>query len=171
MRASRWLASLACCCCVAREARACNRSDTSLCCNYADALYAAAGMGDEWCAIQPGVYEGSEFMIEYEGQTLSVTCPDGCGPGDAIDLEIPAAPGGGDGSSGEAPPMQVEVVVPDGCYPGMEFTVDFDGRTFLFRILENDQLVKFDQTRAYVKYKSDYLIGNGYSFWIKDGAN
>ena len=63
--------------------------------------------------------------------SVAITCPDGCGPGDAIDLEIPAPPGGGgDGSSGEAPPAQVEVVVPDGCYPGMEFTVDFDGRTF-----------------------------------------
>lgn len=62
--------------------------------------------------------------MEFEGQTLSVVVPEGCQPGDPINLEVdvPAA--------AEAPPSTVNVVVPDGCYEGDEFTVDFDGRQF-----------------------------------------
>lgn len=82
--------------------------------------------------VPDGVFEGQEFMLEYEGQQLAVTCPEGCGPGSEINLEIPVPEGGGAGPSGAAgaPPQQVEIVVPDGCYPGMEFTVDFEGREF-----------------------------------------
>ena len=58
-----------------------------------------------------------------------MVCPEGCGPGDEINLEIPAASGGA-GSGDAPPPSTVEVTIPDGCFPGMEFTVDFNGRTF-----------------------------------------
>ena len=44
-------------------------------------------------AVPDGVYAGQEFLMEYEGQQLSVTCPDGCGPGSSIDLEVPTATG------------------------------------------------------------------------------
>ena len=47
--------------------------------------------------VPDGVYAGNEFVLEYEGQQLSVVCPEGCGPGDEINLEVPAAPGGGGG--------------------------------------------------------------------------
>ena len=77
--------------------------------------------------VPEGVYAGDEFMLEFEGQQLSVTCPDGCQPGDAINLEIPAGDGGApDGGA----PQVVEITVPDGCFPGMEFTVDFNGQQF-----------------------------------------
>jgi len=79
--------------------------------------------------VPDGVYEGQEFIIEYEGQQLAVCCPDGCGPGSDIDLEVPAAPGGGGNASGAAPSL-VDVEIPAGCYPGTEFTVSFDGREF-----------------------------------------
>ena len=76
--------------------------------------------------VPEGAYEGQEFMLEYEGQQLTVCCPDGCGPGSDINLEIPVATGEG----GAAPPNLVDVCVPDGCFPGMEFTVSFDGQEF-----------------------------------------
>jgi len=77
--------------------------------------------------VPDGVYEGQEFTLEFEGQQLAVCCPDGCGPGSEINLEVPIATG----TSGAAPPSNmVDVVVPDGCFPGTEFTVDFDGRHF-----------------------------------------
>ena len=72
--------------------------------------------------VPDGVYEGHEFTMEYKGQSLTVVCPDGCGPGDDINLTIDL-PGG-------AAAKSVIVVVPDGCYPGDEFTVDFDGTSF-----------------------------------------
>ena len=31
--------------------------------------------------VPDGVFEGQEFLLEYEGQQLTVCCPDGCGPG------------------------------------------------------------------------------------------
>ena len=74
--------------------------------------------------VPDGVYEGDEFSIDFDGTTFNVVCPGGCGPGDAINLELDV-PG-----AEEAPPSTVTVVVPDGCFPGMEFTVDFDGRQF-----------------------------------------
>ena len=74
--------------------------------------------------VPGGVYAGHDFDVEYEGRQLTVTCPDGCGPGDEIDLEMPTSGDGG------APPQSVDVTVPDGCVPGDEITVEFDGRTF-----------------------------------------
>jgi len=71
--------------------------------------------------VPDGVYPGDEFTLTYEGTELSVTCPDGCGPGDAINLQIDAPPSG---------MQQVNVVVPPGCYPGSEFTVEFNGTSF-----------------------------------------
>ena len=50
--------------------------------------------------VPDGVYAGDGFVIEFDGQQLSVTCPDGCGPGDAINLEVPAGDGSGGGGSG-----------------------------------------------------------------------
>ena len=84
--------------------------------------------------VPDGVYEGQEFILEYEGQQLAVCCPDGCGPGSDINLEVPVATGapGGD----HAAPQLVDVVVPDGCYAGMEFTVDFDGQSFNITVPE-----------------------------------
>ena len=73
--------------------------------------------------VPDGVYAGQEFTLEYEGTQLSVICPDGCGPGDAINLSINLPPGG-------AAARSVNVVVPDGCFPGMEFTVEFEGTAF-----------------------------------------
>jgi hypothetical protein len=71
--------------------------------------------------VPDGVYGGDEFTLEYEGMVLSVICPAGCRPGDAVNLTV------------DVPPAQsnsVSVVVPRGCYPGDEFTVEFDGQTF-----------------------------------------
>jgi len=78
--------------------------------------------------VPDGVHAGHDFIIEYEGTQLTVCCPDGCGPGSDIDLEVPVATGA-DAASGAAPTL-VDVEIPDGCYPGMEFTVEFDGREF-----------------------------------------
>ena len=44
--------------------------------------------------VPDGVYENQEFVIEYEGQQLTVCCPEGCGPGVDINLEVPVATGG-----------------------------------------------------------------------------
>ena len=84
--------------------------------------------------VPDGVYEGNEFVLEYEGQQLTVTCPGGCGPGSDIDLEVPVGKGSGSGDPTGSPtsvlPNLVDVTVPDGCFEGMEFTVEYDGQSF-----------------------------------------
>ena len=72
--------------------------------------------------VPDGIGPGDEFIIEYDGRSLSVQCPDGCSAGMPIELEIPAA------AADTAPP--VEVVVPDGCHAGDTFLVEFNGREF-----------------------------------------
>ena len=73
--------------------------------------------------VPDGIGEGQEFVVDYEGQQLMVCCPSGCGPGSDINIEVPTG-------GGMAPPELVDVAVPDGCLPGMEFTVDFAGTSF-----------------------------------------
>ena len=63
--------------------------------------------------VPDGIFAGEEFLLEYEGQQLTVTCPDGCGPGSEINLEIPI-PEGGAGPSEGGPPQMVEISIPDG---------------------------------------------------------
>ena len=46
-----------------------------------------------------------------------------------IEVDLPVDNAGGP-SDGPPPPQQVEIIVPDGCWPGMEFTVEFEGRSF-----------------------------------------
>ena len=74
--------------------------------------------------VPDGIYEGQEFLLEYEGQQLAVICPDGCAGGDDIDLEVPIATGGA------AAPNLVDVAVPEGCFAGSEFTVTFGDQEF-----------------------------------------
>jgi len=80
--------------------------------------------------VPDGIYEGQEFLLEYEGQQLTVTCPDGCAAGDEINLEIPAAMGKENAPPAADGPRLVDVTVPDGCTAGMEFTVEFEGQSF-----------------------------------------
>ena len=73
--------------------------------------------------VPDGIIGGDDFLLEFQGLQLSVTCPPGCGPGDAIQIEVDV-PATADALE------QVEVTVPAGCFPGMEFSVDFGGTTF-----------------------------------------
>ena len=79
--------------------------------------------------VPEGIFAGDEFLLEFDGQQLSVVCPDGCQGGDAINLQIPVNDAPAEGAADGAP-NQVQVVVPEGCYPGDEFTVEFDGQSF-----------------------------------------
>jgi hypothetical protein len=96
---------------------------------HSDSAQRGANMSTEVTFTVPdGVYAGDEFMLEYNGTELMVLCPDGCGPGDAISLQLdlpqPLEAESGDG------PSQVTIVVPAGCYAGDEFTVEFNGQSF-----------------------------------------
>ena len=75
--------------------------------------------------VPDGVSAGQEFDIELDGMQFTVSCPSGCGPGDAIVIEVdsPAGPSAG-------APQQVEITIPDGCFPGDQFSVQLGDHTF-----------------------------------------
>lgn len=41
--------------------------------------------------VPDGVYEGQPFTVDFNGVNFEIVCPDGCGPGDNIVVELPAA--------------------------------------------------------------------------------
>lgn len=69
-------------------------------------------------AVPSDVFAGDAFLIDHGGQQLTVICPEGCGPGFTLQVEIPA------------PVSRVEVVIPDGLSAGDDFLIDFDGEKF-----------------------------------------
>jgi hypothetical protein len=81
--------------------------------------------------VPEGVTAGDEFRVEWDGETVLAVCPKGMRAGDIVSLHLdwPVAPPLEDSTARNALP-QIEVTVPLGCYPGMEFLVDFEGQTF-----------------------------------------
>lgn len=67
------------------------------------------------------------MAISYGGTEFTLCVPDGVSAGDTIDVDLPMDAGG---THEDVPPSPCTVIVPDGCYPGDEFTVELDGRTF-----------------------------------------
>lgn len=78
--------------------------------------------------IPEGIYCGDIFNVDYCGGTYDITCPDGCGPGMAIVVDLPA--GTPPEQPAETTTTPVEVVVPDGVFSGDYFSVDFAGMTY-----------------------------------------
>ena len=75
--------------------------------------------------VPDGVAAGDAFVVEYEGQQLTVECPHGCTAGDTINIEIDVP---------KSSTQQVEVVIPDGCVPGTDFTVEHAGSSFTITV-------------------------------------
>ncbi len=41
--------------------------------------------------VPDDVFAGEEFLVEFDGQQFNIAVPEGCGPGDPIQVEVPAA--------------------------------------------------------------------------------
>lgn len=92
--------------------------------------------------IPPGSYPGSDLVVStLDNRELIVTIPDGKGPGDMLLVTVPitefhdgsCTPTGSIGAlqSSQVPSCsKVEVTIPDGCFTGMEFTVELNGLCF-----------------------------------------
>jgi hypothetical protein len=79
--------------------------------------------------VPDGLFPGDSMNIAVGEQEFTITVPDGVLGGDAIDVDLPVAEEEPAEEQGAATTM-VSIVVPDGCYEGTEFTVEFDGREF-----------------------------------------
>jgi hypothetical protein len=81
--------------------------------------------------VPEGVWAGDQFTVDSPfGGSYDIICPDGCGPGMAIVVDLPAAGQPALPPAAESTTQPVEVVVPDGVYCGEYFTVDFDGAAY-----------------------------------------
>lgn len=77
--------------------------------------------------VPDGIVAGDDFLLQFEGLELSVTCPSGCSAGDAIQIEVDVAESA---NAQQQQQEQLEVTVPDGCFPGSTFSVEFGNSTF-----------------------------------------
>eukprot|EP00964_Phaeocystis_antarctica_P029287 scaffold16502_cov63-Phaeocystis_antarctica.AAC.2 len=77
-----------------------------------------------------------EFTVEWGDTSYNITVPDGVGAGQLLMIELPAL-GEETGATHPTGGMQpVEIVVPDGCTPGMEFTVEWGGVSYSIAVPE-----------------------------------
>lgn len=73
--------------------------------------------------VPDNIFAGDAFLVEYRGQQLAVSCPEGCGPGVAIQVEVPAP-------DAEMEARMLEVIIPQSLFPGDDFLVEFGGEQF-----------------------------------------
>lgn len=86
--------------------------------------------------VPDGCFAGMEFTVEWGDTSYNITVPDGVGAGQLLTIELPAL-GEETGATHPTGGMQpVEIVVPDGCTPGMEFTVEWGGVSYSIAVPE-----------------------------------
>ena len=77
--------------------------------------------------VPDGLRAGDEFICEVESRTFHVCVPEGSAGGSMIQVDLPTE---------EELDTLVEVVVPNGCWPGDWFQVQYDGMDFEIAVPE-----------------------------------
>lgn len=82
--------------------------------------------------VPDGVVSGEEFAVEWGGLSYNIAVPYGVGPGQDLQIELPALE---ESLRDEVPPAtpgmtSVTIVVPDGLLPGQEFAVEWGGLSY-----------------------------------------
>ena len=83
--------------------------------------------------VPAGLYSGDPFTVEAAGQCFEITVPDGVAAGELIEVDLPVDEMQTLTLTAEqdfAPPLLVEIAVPDGTGPGFEINVEHDGQVF-----------------------------------------
>ena len=89
--------------------------------------------------VPDGLQSGDTFTCEAEGQAFEISVPEGCCGGQVLEVDLPVVQ-----ETLSTPEVQesspgmtlVEIVVPDGCYPGMEFSVQWGENEFTLAVPE-----------------------------------
>lgn len=74
--------------------------------------------------VPAGCFPGTEILVTHGEQSVTVVIPEGMQPGEMMMLSLPPS-----SHLLDAPPA-VEVNVPDGCWVGDTFNVDYNGRSW-----------------------------------------
>jgi len=83
--------------------------------------------------VPAGLVSGDPFTVEAAGQCFEICVPAGVGPGELIEVDLPVDEMQALTLTAEqelAPPLLVEIAVPDGTGPGCEINVEHDGQVF-----------------------------------------
>ena len=95
--------------------------------------------------VPDGLLSGDLFTCEAEGQSFDVSVPEGCCGGQVLEVDLPVVQETpscqdmplGDVLAEASPGMTlVELVVPEECYPGMEFCVQWGENEFTLAVPE-----------------------------------
>jgi len=78
--------------------------------------------------VPDGLHPGDSMNIAVGEEDFTIMVPDGVYGGDVIDVDLPVSEATLEAAEGL--PQTVMIVIPNGCWPGDEFTVEFGGRSF-----------------------------------------
>ena len=73
--------------------------------------------------VPAGLYSGDDMTINYQGQDFSVVVPDGVAAGMLIELDLPVGEPSEPVAEENPTTEQVQIVIPDGLWPGDPFVV------------------------------------------------
>lgn len=89
--------------------------------------------------VPDGLFAGDTFTVQHDGLDFDVVVPEGCAGGTLLTVDVPAPPDAGNAVEVEVPSecvpgdvfvmataegLELDVVVPDGCFGGDVITVD-----------------------------------------------
>ena len=80
--------------------------------------------------IPDGLRAGDTFQCEAEGQVFDIAVPEGCGGGQILQVDLPVESTPSTEEVLQEQLTAVEIVVPEGCMPGMDFAVEWGGLSY-----------------------------------------
>ena len=86
--------------------------------------------------VPDGCSAGMDFLVEWGGTSYNITVPDGVTAGQLLTIELPALQEETAATHSTSGMQPVVFVVPDGCTPGMEFTVEWGGVSYTIAVPE-----------------------------------
>ena len=86
--------------------------------------------------VPDGCSAGMDFTVEWGGTSYNITVPYSVTAGQLLTIELPALQEETVATHPTGGMQPVEIVVPDGCTPGMEFTVEWGGVSYTIAVPE-----------------------------------
>lgn len=86
--------------------------------------------------VPDGLLSGDTFTCEAEGQSFDISVPEGCCGGQVLEVDLPVVQETLSTPAASPGMTLVEIVVPDECYSGMEFAVQWGENEFTLNVPE-----------------------------------
>lgn len=86
--------------------------------------------------VPDGLLSGDTFTCEAEGQSFDISVPEGCCGGQVLEVDLPVVQETLSTPAVSPGMTLVEIIVPDECYSGMEFAVQWGENEFTLNVPE-----------------------------------